>query len=71
MPDWGWLFFAYVSGSIATAWLLWRQLTVRTIETTIDQLMENGFLRYKKDKDGNVEIMKWNSFEDVVNEVRD
>jgi len=71
MPDWGWLFFAYVSGSIATALILWRQLTVRTIETTIDQLMDNGFLRYKKDKEGNVEIMKWNSFEDTVNDTQD
>lgn len=30
-----------------------------TIETTIDVLIENGFLRTKR-KDGELEIIKWN-----------
>jgi len=68
MPDWGWLFFAYLSGSVATAIILYKSIAMRTIETTIDNLIDNGFLRYKRDREGNIEIMKWNSNEDIVNE---
>jgi len=68
MPDWGWLFFAYLSGSVATAIILYKSIAMRTIETTIDSLIDNGFLRYKRDREGNIEIMKWNSNEDIVNE---
>jgi hypothetical protein len=32
----------------------------KAIETTIDQLVKNGFLRHRKNKDGDVEILKFN-----------
>ena len=30
-------------------------------EATIDALIDKGFLRHKKDADGEVEILKWNA----------
>lgn len=68
MPDWGWLFFAYLSGSVATGVLLYKSVALRSIEMTIDNLIDSGYLRHKLDREGNVEIMKWNSLEDTVNE---
>ena len=33
------------------------------IAQTIDTLIEQGFLRYKKDKDNEIQILKWNDNE--------
>jgi len=65
MPDWGWLFFAYCTGSIATALILWKTIAIRMAETTIDTLIENGFLRWKKLPGGDIEILKWNDNSNV------
>lgn len=64
MTDIGWLFLSYVSGSAVTAWLIYKSVTLRSIQITIDQLIDNGYLRHKRDKDGEIEILKWNTFED-------
>lgn len=64
MTDIGWLFLSYVSGSAVTAWLIYKSVTLRSIQNTIDQLINNGYLRHKRDKDGEIEILKWNTFED-------
>lgn len=60
----GWLFIAYVAGSFATLVILWKTLAVRMAETTIDTLLDNGFLRFKRLPNGEVEILKWNDKQD-------
>jgi hypothetical protein len=57
-----WLGLAYCVGSYA-GYLIGRGKMEETIDITLESLMNNGFLRYKKDQDGNVEIMKWNENE--------
>ena len=34
------------------------------VEATIDALIDNGYLRWRKEKDGEIEIMKWNHIGD-------
>jgi hypothetical protein len=55
-----WLLGAYVAGSAATYFLMLKATFVDAAGKTIDSLVENGFLRYKRTKDGELEILKWN-----------
>lgn len=55
----GWLFFAYTLGSVFTGYVFYKSGTRFGIESTIDGLIEQGFLRHKK-KNGEIEILKWN-----------
>ena len=55
-----WLFFAYVLGSVFTGYIFYKSCTRNGIENTIDSLIDQGFLRHKKDKAGEIEIIKWN-----------
>ena len=55
-----WLFFAYALGSVFTGYVFYQSGTRNGISNTIDSLISQGFLRHKKDKDGEVEIIKWN-----------
>ena len=61
-----WLFGAYVAGSAATYFLMLKTTYIDATGRTIDQLIENGFLRHKKNADGEVEILKWNANEEDV-----
>ena len=54
-----WLLFAYVVGSVFTGFVLYKTGTRNGIETTIDNLITQGFLRHKK-TNGEIEILKWN-----------
>ena len=47
-------------GSVFTGYVFYKSGTRNGIENTIDSLIAQGFLRHKKDKDGEVEIIKWN-----------
>ncbi len=38
----------------------WKMGTKTSIERTVDALVQQGFLRHKKDSKGEVEILKWN-----------
>jgi hypothetical protein len=58
-----WLLGAYLAGSGATYYLFLRSNSLKATETTIDALIEKGFLRHKKTPDGEVEILKWNAVE--------
>lgn len=60
--DYLWLGVAYLSGTFFTLWWLGPQIAEKSIGATIDNLISQGFLRYKKDKNGEIEIMKWNEF---------
>jgi hypothetical protein len=55
-----WLLGAYVSGSVATYYLIVNQSVRSAAEQTIDALIDKGFLRHKKLADGEIEILKWN-----------
>ena len=59
-----WLLAAYVAGSGATWYLFLRQNFLNATEATIDSLIDNGFLRYKRGDDGELEILKWNDPDD-------
>lgn len=51
---WGWLALAYLAG---TGFGLW-YTQGRTIEKTIDSLVENGYLKYRKLPNGDIDILK-------------
>ena len=59
MVDIFWLLVAYAAGTGVTILFLRHQMTETTIEKTIDGLIAQGFLRYKK-VNGEIEILKWN-----------
>lgn len=60
MVDLFWLLIAYASGTLFTIFFLRHSLSENVIEKTIDGLIAQGFLKYKKDKNGEIEILKWN-----------
>ena len=54
-----WILIAYVLGSAATYFLMRKQIAFNITESIIDQLIAQGFLRSKKDTNGETEIVKW------------
>jgi hypothetical protein len=60
MPGWGYLFAAYIVGSIATFVLFYKSVVIHAIEKTIDSLCNDGYLRHRKKSDGEIEILKYN-----------
>lgn len=60
-----WLFGAYFAGSFATYFLMLKSTYIDASGKTIDTLIENGFLRHRKNADGEVEILKWNDNSDL------
>ena len=61
-----WIFAAYAMGSLITYYIVRRGILELAIETTISSLVQEGFLRHKRDQNGEIEILKWN--EDANNE---
>lgn len=53
---WGWLFLAYTLGTLFGLW--YKQMG--TVERTIDSLIEKGYLKHRRDANGNIEILKHN-----------
>jgi hypothetical protein len=60
MPDWTWLLLAYIAGSVATGFMVWKSNSIDAINLTIDKLIEGGYLRVRKDANGEIEILKIN-----------
>ncbi len=56
-----WLFGAYVAGSVVTYLLILKLTFIDAAGKTIDSLVEQGFLRTRKSKDGELEILKWDA----------
>ena len=54
-----WMLLTYVLGSVVTYFLMRKSIAFNITEGIIDSLIEQGFLKSKKDKNGEVEIMKW------------
>ena len=55
-----WFFGAYIVGTIIGLVFGYNAGARNGVETTVDQLVKNGFLRHRKNKDGDVEILKFN-----------
>ena len=60
MPDWTWLLLAYIAGSAVTGFMVWKSNSIDAINLTIDKLIEDGYLRVRKDANGEIEILKIN-----------
>ena len=61
-----WLFGSYFVGSFATYFLMLKSTYIDATGKTIDTLIENGFLRHKRNADGEIEILKWNALDEDV-----
>lgn len=63
IPDWGWLLFAYVVGTAFGFYA--KDVSMQAvIGATIDSLVDNGYLKHRKDTNGDIEILKWNQDDD-------
>lgn len=56
VPGMGWLALAYTVGTLFGLWYRQR----KTVEQTIDSLIDNGYLKHRKDAKGEIEILKYN-----------
>ena len=54
-----WLFGAYVAGSVATYLLMLKATFIDAADKTIDTLIEAGYIRTRKNKDGELELLQW------------
>ena len=54
-----WLLLAYVAGSIATYLLMLKATFVDAADKTIDTLIDAGYIRTRKNKDGELELLQW------------
>ena len=54
-----WLLGAYVAGSVATYLLMLKATFVDAADKTIDTLIEAGYIRTRKNKDGEIELLQW------------
>lgn len=61
--DYLWMGVAYLGGTFFTLWWLGPQIAEKSIGKTIDSLIAQGFLKYKKDDKGEIEILKWNDYQ--------
>ena len=52
------LLFAYITGTYM-GYRMGRGSVLNVISSTIDQLIAQGYIRHRKDKDGELELMKW------------
>ena len=59
VPGVGWLFLAYVVGTIFGL-VVQNHNGRKIVEVTVDSLIENGYLKHRKDANGNIEILKYN-----------
>ena len=54
-----WLLLAYIAGSVATYLLMLKATFVDAADKTIDTLIETGYIRTRKNKDGELELLQW------------
>ena len=60
VPGSGWLLFAYTVGTLFGLFFNFQSATKRATEITIDRLIDNGYLKHRKDAKGEIEILKYN-----------
>lgn len=64
MPDFGWLLLFYTVGTVlGYAWGVKKGAMV-TIENTIDALVAQGYLKQRKNTQGEIELLKPKTFEE-------
>ena len=56
LPGMGWLLLAYVVGTLFGLYVKQH----RAIEATIDSLIEKGYLKHRRDANGEIQILKHN-----------
>ena len=54
-----WLFGAYVAGSVATYLLMLKATFIDAADKTIDTLIEGGYIRTRKNANGELELLQW------------
>ena len=54
-----WLLLAYIAGSVAKYLLMLKATFVDAADKTIDTLIEGGYIRTRKTKDGELELLQW------------
>jgi len=54
-----WLLGAYIAGSVATYLLMLKATFVDAADKTIDTLIDAGYIRTRKNKDGELELLQW------------
>lgn len=59
LPDFFWLFVAYLTGSFATYFLFYKAIVINAVDKTIDGLIESGYLKASKNADGEVLLHKY------------
>ena len=59
-PDISWLLIAYVTGTIFGLVVGYKVNAQRIVEMTVDSLIEQGFLKTRRDASGNIEILPFN-----------
>jgi hypothetical protein len=59
-PGVGWLMAAYLTGTLFGLWAGFRFYASKGAEMAIDTLIEGGYLKTRKSKDGEIEILKYN-----------
>ena len=64
LPSELWLFIAYATGTVFGLWMGYRSRAETIIEMTIDSLIEQGYLRSRKDSKGDIELLKPITFEE-------
>lgn len=60
VPGMGWLALAYTVGTLFGLFFNFQSATRRATEITIDSLIDNGYLKHRKDAKGEIEILKYN-----------
>ena len=60
MPGTGWLLFAYAVGT-GFGYVLGKTSSIKNVaEVTVDSLIENGYLKTRRNEKGELEILKYN-----------
>lgn len=52
------IFLSYVAGTAMGLWFAKHKIK-NSVEMTIDNLIDQDFLQYRKNQDGEIEIKKW------------
>ena len=56
---------SYIVGSVASIWLFRRMVTERTIAMTLDNLVDEGYIRTRVDEDGITQLYKYDELPNV------
>lgn len=59
-PGWGWLLFAYSVGTVFGLFFNFQSVSRKASEIAIDRLINQGYLKHRRDANGDIEILKYN-----------